>query len=320
MGKKVLYIMLLLAVFWAATLWRASVRETRAEAAYPPEGEILTVNAHRVHVVVRGLAAGDGPDLVLIHGASGSTRDLTHTLVDQLTDRYRVIVIDRPGLGYTPPLHAEGETLKEQADLLQATAAQLGADAPIVAGQSYGGAVALAWAIHHPDKLSALVPISAASNPWDTPLDPLYMLTSSRLGAALVVPLITAWVPKNYVRTATNAVFAPQSAPSGYSDYFGPSITLRRETFRANARQRRDILQHITAQHTRNADITVPTEIVHGTADTTVSLAVHSKPLAAQIQGAVLTPLEGIGHMPQHVAQTQVIAAIDRAAARAGLP
>lgn len=319
MRKAVLYIALFLIGFAALTLWRAEVREVAAEAAYPPEGEIIEVGGHPVHVVVRGRAQGDGPDLVLIHGASGSTRDLTFALAGPLEADYRVIIIDRPGLGYTPPLHNRGESLREQADLLQAAAAQLGADKPIVAGQSYGGAVAIAWAIHHPDTLSALVPIAAASNPWSTPLDPLYKLTSSRLGAALVVPLITAWVPTSYVRSSIEGIFAPQAAPEGYADYFGPGITLRRETFRANARQRRDILGEIQAQHLRNSEITVPTEIVHGTADDTVGISVHSEPLSAQIAGSVLTPLDGIGHMPQHVAVPDVIAAIDRAAHRAGL-
>ena len=323
MLRAVLIVILLLAGFAALTLWRAGAREAASEAAYPPEGRLIEVNGHPVHVVERGQPQGSAPDLVLIHGASGSTRDLTFALSPALEDRYRILIFDRPGLGYTPALRnghgAPAETLQEQAALLQGAAAQMGADRPIVAGQSYGGAVALAWAIHHPEALSALVPIAAASNPWDTPLDPLYKLTSSRAGSALVVPLITAWVPGSYVTRSVEGVFAPQSAPDGYGAHFGPGITLRRATFRANARQRRDILAQIKAQHLRNSEITVPTEIVHGTADTTVALRIHSAPLAEQIRGAVLTPLDGIGHMPQHVAVPEVAAAIDRAAARARL-
>ena len=40
---------------------------------------------------------GAGPDLVLIHGSSGNTRDFTFGFVDTVKDRYRVIVFDRPG-------------------------------------------------------------------------------------------------------------------------------------------------------------------------------------------------------------------------------
>jgi pimeloyl-ACP methyl ester carboxylesterase len=46
---------------------------------------------------------------------------------------------------------------------------------------------------------------------------------------------------------------------------------------------------------------------------------IHAAPLAGQIEGANLTLLEGVGHMPHHVAPGAVVAAIDRAARRAGL-
>ncbi len=153
MGKALLIIGFILIAFVAVTLWRANAREAAAEKAYPPEGQTIEVKGYKVHAVVRG----EGPDLVLIHGASGSTRDYTHTLVAQLESDYRVIVLDRPGFGYTPRLHKDGESLEEQAALLSAAAAELGADRPIVLGQSFGGAVALAWAVHHPDTISGLV-------------------------------------------------------------------------------------------------------------------------------------------------------------------
>ncbi|WP_254796912.1 alpha/beta fold hydrolase [Sulfitobacter albidus] len=69
----------------------------------------------------------------------------------------------------------------------------------------------------------------------------------------------------------------------------------------------------------RYPDLTMPFEIVHGDADTIVPLTVHSEPLSKQVPGANLTVLEGIGHMPHHVAPEESVAAIDRVAARAGL-
>ena len=63
----------------------------------------------------------------------------------------------------------------------------------------------------------------------------------------------------------------------------------------------------------------MPTEIVHGTDDDTVNFDLHAAQIAQQIDGAALTRLAGVGHMPHHVAEDDVIAAIDRAAARAGL-
>lgn len=88
---------------------------------------------------------------------------------------------------------------------------------------------------------------------------------------------------------------------------------------RANAMQRANLLDEIINLQPRYGEIGVPTEIVHGTADTTVGLAWHSEKLAQDIPGAELVRLDGIGHMPQVVAAPEVAAAIDRAATRAGL-
>ena len=302
-------------LFIALVQITASVREKHAVRDFPPEGQILDVNGTQVHAVV----TGDGPDLVLIHGASGNTRDMTFSLAPRLAERYRVIVFDRPGLGYTDRLNTTGATLVQQATLLRAAAQQLGADRPVIMGQSYGGAVALAWAAQYPDDVAALIPVAAASNPWDTGLGWFYDVTSSGWGQALVVPPLTAFVPQWVVKSSVEAVFAPQEAPKGYSDSIGAPLTLRRVSLRANADQRANLLGEIKALVPLYGQITAPTEILHGTADTTVGLEIHSEKLVRQVNGANLTRLPGIGHMVQHVAEDDVIAAIDRAAKRAGL-
>lgn len=293
----------------------ASYRETRAEEQFPPQGQFLTVNGTRVHYVTKG----EGPDIVLIHGASGNLRDFTFSLVDKLADHYRVTAFDRPGLGYTERVNPDGTTLLEQATLLADASDQLGLQKPMVLGQSYGGAVALAWAVERPNSLSALILLAAASNPWSSDLSLFYKITSSDLGSATVVPALTAFVPNPLVDRAIEGVFAPQKEPEGYAEHIGAPLTLRRVSMRANAKQRANLLDEITALYTRYDTIRVPTEIVHGDADTTVGLSIHSVPLSQQIENAQLTVLKGVGHMPHHAAEPDVIAAIDRAAQRAGL-
>lgn len=314
MGKALIIIALSLAILVAVVQVTAAVRETQAVRDFPPEGQFLEVDGTQVHAVVMG----SGPDLVLVHGASGNTRDMTFSLAPQLAERYRVLVFDRPGLGYTERLNDSGATLTQQATLLRAAARQLGAEKPILMGQSYGGAVALAWAAHYPGDVAALVPVSAPSNPWESGLGTFYSVTSSWWGQALVVPLITAFVPHSVVESTIAAVFAPQDVPDGYAEAFGAPLTLRRVSLRANADQRANILSEIEGLVPLYNQITAPTEIVHGTADTTVGLEIHSAKLVNQIDGATLTRLPGIGHMAHQVAQDAVIAAIDRAAARAG--
>ena len=83
---------------------RASAREAQAPAAYPPEGRLITVDGRQVHAVTRGT----GPDLILIHGASGNTRDFTVALADRLAREFRVTAFDRPGLGWSEDAGAAG--------------------------------------------------------------------------------------------------------------------------------------------------------------------------------------------------------------------
>ena len=314
--KLALSILVLLAVAWLLTLWRANAREAAAEAAYPPSGQFVTLaSGQRIHAVV----SGSGPDIVLIHGASGSVRDWTFEMRDRLATRYRVIALDRPGFGWSDPFPQGAGTITEQAGALQEAAALLGAERPVVLGHSYGGAVAIAWAAELPDTLSALVMLAGVSHTWDGGIDLLYRVTGRSLGAAIAVPLLTAWVSDGYVARTIDSVFAPQPAPAGYGAHFGPAMTLRRQTMRINAAERVGLYDEIAALMPSYATLPMPIEIVHGGADDIVPVRIHSQPLHETAPDTVLTVLDGIGHMPHHSAAEAVEAAIDRAAARAGM-
>jgi len=313
--KIILACLLSLALLWAYAQHRARLHEARAEAAFPPQGQFVEVNGHRVHA----LTMGEGPDLILIHGASGNIRDMTHSLAPRLAKRYRVTVFDRPGLGYTDRINTSGATIVQQAELLAGAARQLGLEAPIVMGHSYGGAVALAWAVHEPRYIAALVPLASPSHPWTSPLSTYYKVLSSPILGPLVIPLLTAFVHDDRVEREVASIFEPNAVPDGYIDHIGAALTLRRGTLRANALQRANLLSEIEDLHGQYDRLHIPVEIVHGTADTTVGLSIHAEPLEATVPSADLTRLPGIAHMPHHVAQDAVVAAIDRAARRAGL-
>lgn len=313
------FVLLLVVALAAAVQLRVTSRERAAEAAYPPIGQFIEVEGLRIHALVQGPDDAEAPDLVLIHGSGGHLGDMKISIMDELATRYRVIAFDRPGLGWSDALPKGAEGIHEQARVLQKAASALGADAPIVLGQSYGGAVALAWAVDMPDTLSALVTLAGPSHPWDTPLDTYYKVTSHPLGQLIVVPLIVAVYNDRQVAQSLEGVFAPQDPPANYAQEFGVPLTMTRERIRANARHRKLIKPEIEALHTRYREIQVPFEIVHGDKDITVYLPIHAPRMLEESEQARLTTLEGIGHMPQHVAKDAVYAAIDRAAARAGL-
>ncbi|RGP37675.1 alpha/beta fold hydrolase [Pseudotabrizicola alkalilacus] len=297
----------------AATNGRLSAREQAAVQSHPPTGQFVTVEGVQVHLQV----AGAGPDLVLIHGANGNLREFTFALMDQLTDRYRVIAVDRPGLGYSDPLPDNGASVQDQARLLRQAVAQIGVQNPIVLGQSYGGAVALAWALQA--RPAALVLVSSPSLPWPGELDAWYRITATPLGRATLVPLASAFVSHSFVRRTIDRVFAPQTTPPGYADHLGIGLTLRRESMAANIMQINTLRPQVEVMQHDYPQLDLPIELVHGDADTIVPLHIHSAPLMALIPQGHLTVLPGVGHMPHHTHPGAVIAAIDRAATRAGL-
>lgn len=301
-------LLIALALLAGATVWRLS-----GKSPATPIGQFITVNGTKVHYVQQGR----GPDLVLIHGASGSLLDFQFGMMRDLAKHYRVTAFDRPGLGFTEPLARGNDRLATQAAHLRAAAAQLGLQDLILVGQSYGGSVSLAWALLEPPK--ALVLISAPSLPWPGELDPWYRITANPIGAAIVTPLAAAWVPQSYVAQSISSVFAPNPVPEGYGKGIGIEDTLRVAMLAANAAQVNALRPQIVAQEADYPRLSLPIEMIHGDADTIVPLAIHSQPFAARIAAAHLTVLPGIGHMPHHSALPQVLAAIDRAATRAGL-
>ncbi|RBW43764.1 alpha/beta hydrolase [Loktanella sp. D2R18] len=301
----------------------AQYRTERAETIYPPLGNFVTVDGLQVHYV----QAGQGPDLILLHGAGGNLREFTFALMDQLTDRYTVTAFDRPGLGYSDPVPllsaTDGASPQDQARILRGAAEQLGITSPIVAGHSYGGIVSYAWAVaglheQSPVNADAIVSLAGVTLPWPGKLDAYYTVNASAFGGAVTVPLISALVPPGVVNNRIEATFFPQSAPVGYADYIGAGLTLRPDSFRANVRQVNALRPYVVTLSKDYPALTLPIEIVHGTADTTVPIHIHAEEIIKIVPSAHLTRLDGVGHMPQQTNPEAVIAAIDRAATRAG--
>ena len=294
---------------------QAGHRAEAAEQQFPPTGRLIEIGGLTVHADIRG----SGPDLVLLHGASGSTRDFTFDLVERLQDDYRVIAFDRPGLGWTDPLPERNEDPRLQADLLRRASDTLGLRHPILLGHSYGGAVAMAWALRDPDGPSALVLLAGATYPWPGELGGLSPFLASPVGEAAAAPLISAFAPRSLVDSAIAGIFAPNPVPPGYANYVGAGLALRQDSLIANARQVAKLKPYLARMAPLYPRLTQPVEIVHGDRDSTVGLDYHSRRMIRDMPNAHLTVLPGVGHMPHHAAPEAVVAAIDRAAARAGL-
>lgn len=285
-------------------------------AALPPDPAVAERQVETDGLSLNVLFAGDGnPPVVLIHGASGNARDFTFGTMAALARQHAVIALDRPGLGASeaPPNGIESPFV--QAALLSGALRSLGLRRPILVGHSYGGAVALAWALAEPDALRGLVLLAAPSHVWEGGVG----LTSDLLARPILGPALAAVAPflvsDDFLDTAVSRVFAPQTPPPGYVDRLGRDRLLAASALRTNARQLVALKSHLRAMVPRYASLSLPVELIHGEADTIVPLRVHSEPLVARLPNGRLTRLPGVGHMPHHAAPETLLAAVQRIAA-----
>ncbi len=117
---------------------------------------------------------GQGRDIVLLHGWA-SNGQIWQPLVDLLSPRFRVTVIDLPGYGSNQNC-ACSEDLSEIVDRLHACIPE----SSLVVGWSLGGLVALQLASRYPQQVNGLCliasnPCFVASNDWSTAMDPTLM-------------------------------------------------------------------------------------------------------------------------------------------------
>lgn len=292
----------------ATTVACAQADDTRTR---PIDGAYVPLEGGRVHAVVQG----QGPDLVLIHGANGNARDFTFDLVDRMAQDFRVIAFDRPGFGFSDAFGGLKSPLA-QAQVLRDAAAELGVERPIVLGHSYGGAVAMAWALQAPDDVTGLTLLAPAVYPWPGELGLWYQFSASWLGQNVVLPLVAGLAPRAAVDSSLEGVFAPNPVPDGYMTHLGYDLTLRASQLSLNAKQVDSLKGYVEAMAPGYPALEMPIEIIHGDADTTVGLSFHSQRMADTLDNANLTILQGVGHMPHHARPEDVASAIRRTLAR----
>jgi pimeloyl-ACP methyl ester carboxylesterase len=140
---------------------------------------------------------GDGPPLILLHGAY-MTADLMAPLASGLAANRQVIVPEMQAHGRTADIDRP-ITYEQMADDTAALARHLGLEQADVVGYSMGGATALQLAIRHPDLVRRLVVASAGFRYDGMPAEALAMFPS-------ITPELFAGSPieAEYLRLAPN--------------------------------------------------------------------------------------------------------------------
>ncbi|WP_280153480.1 alpha/beta hydrolase [Piscinibacter sp. XHJ-5] len=287
----------------------------RAERDFPPKGRFVSVDGVRLHFTVHGRDDA-AQTVVLLHGNGTMAEEFELSgLTRQLAERYRVVVFDRPGFGWSerPDGHRWGPSA--QADLLHAALARLGVSQPVVLGHSWGALVALAMGLRHPKDLGSLVLVSGYYFPT-VRVDTL-MLSAPALPVIgslwrhTVGPLLGRLLWPLAVRRA----FAPASPTAAFRDGYPAAMSLRPSQLRASAAESAMMIPATASLQRRYAGLEVPAVLVAGADDQVMSTRWHSGRLHHRLDRSWLRIVEGSGHMVHHVATGQTAAAVDQAAA-----
>ncbi len=293
-----------------------SAYKSRAiEQAYPNIGELTDIGGYRLNAVhLPRPKTADLPALVFIHGASGNLRDQFEAFAAPLSGRAEMLFVDRPGHGYSERGSAENALPSGQADAIARLMEKRGIKSAIIVGHSFGGAIAAAFGMRHPEKTEGLLFLAPATHPWPGGVDWYYTLAATPVFGWLFTQLFVIPIGLRRVETGTLSIFRPNARPADYIMKTAPELVLRPQTFRNNVIDVVNLFAYVSAHAPRYSEIKAPTVIITGDSDEVVLEELHSRGLARDIADAELVTIRNLGHKPDYVTTDVAIAALERLA------
>ncbi|QND46019.1 alpha/beta hydrolase (plasmid) [Rhizobium lusitanum] len=289
-----------------------------AMAAELPDGQVrIDVGGFKLNSVLVGATRkADLPPIVFIHGASTSLYDPMLSFREKLEGRAELLFLDRPGHGRSDSGGRENILPDGQADAIARLMEKRGIRKAIIVGHSFGGAIAAALAVRHPEMVVGLVFLSPAVYPWPGGVAWYYQAARVPITGQLFSALIAPPLGLLAIDRATKEVFAPNSPPPDYIEKIKALQALRPAAFRHNAQEIAALSNWARIASRRYHEIKAPTVIITGDADEIVSPDVHARHLARDIGGAELLVVHNLGHKSDYIASDLAIAAIEKLAGK----
>ncbi|MEH1921845.1 alpha/beta fold hydrolase [Nostoc sp.] len=132
---------------------RAKIRDT--EIFFDVEGSALVVDGANIY---------SKPVAFLIHGGPGADHTSFKPTFSALSRKLQLVYFDHRGQGRSARGPKETYTLDNNVEDMEALRQHLGLDKIVVIGGSYGGMVALTYAVRYPQNVSHLIVIATAAH------------------------------------------------------------------------------------------------------------------------------------------------------------
>ena len=149
----IVFVFLLL--FLGATFIFHQFSLRRESKLLTPIGQQVTVNGHRMNVSVKG----EGSETIVFLSGAGIASPILDfkNLTDSLSKKYKVVVVERAGYGYSEDSNQSRDVMEVLSETRQALS-QANVTGPfIILSHSMASLESLAWQEKYPDEVKALV-------------------------------------------------------------------------------------------------------------------------------------------------------------------
>ena len=250
---------------------------------------------------------GSGPETVVLHGGPGAHHDYLLPGFDSLSPGRTLIYYDQRGGGRSPVDRSVPVGWPEHVADLEALRDTWGLDRLSLVGYSWGGLLALLYAVHHPERVSRLGLVSPA---------PVWRDARNRFEAEFAKrntdPALQAErkaLRESGLREADLDAYQKRLFELSVVPYFHDPARARELTpFRVTGRTQQEVWETLGEFDLRPAlrALRVPAIVLHGTSD---PIPPDASATLAECLRAPFHPVERCGHVP-YVEQPEEFARI----------
>jgi len=279
----------------------------KIENKYPPLGYFKNIDGYNIHYT----DIGTGQPVVLLHSQPANERQF-EVLKNELKESYRVISIDRPGMGYSEgPKINSSERLFIQAKIISKLLQEIVDEKPIVVGHSYGGALALSLALHDEQNIRKLVLVNTASHPWkgDDVWLPFKIITNPFIGKIFSRTYAMIY-GKSVIDRSADDNFPNNNPTPGFINRVGAELTLRPATLESYALDAINLKSSLSKQYKNYGNLSLPVSILAGVGDRVTPNKTHSFQLHKDIKQSKLIEVNDVEHSIPELNPMKIVAEI----------
>ncbi len=281
------------------------------ERMHPQQGKTIDAAGASFNVVDIGPRDAAGPPIVMIHGASANLESLRQPVGEMLARKHRVILLDRPGHGWSSRGDLENSTPAIQGKQIDEALGKMDVGSAILVVHSLAGALGPLMVLDYPQRIAGAVMLAPVLYPWTGGVGWYNKVMTTPVIGKLLAYTITLPLGYLLIEVGARSVFAPQTMPAGYVNDTATRLLLRPSEFLANAWDLVTLKAAIIEQSPRYPGIKATMVAITGDADTIVSTEIHSRRFAATVPAAKLIVLPGVGHMVQNAAPNLVVREVE---------